>query len=217
MEIRLPKDNERLTVLGMTGSGKTIAGLWHLSNRSYDKMPWIIFDFKGDETINDIPGAQYVDLDSKPPKKKGLYIVQPDVEDTDGVNSYLTSIWAQEKTGIMIDEGYMLEKSKAFERIMIQGRSKKVPAITLSQRPAWISRFAFSEADFHQVFMLSDMEDYKRVRQFVQWDFTKPLPRHHSIWYDVKVKQGVEFGPVPGPDEILQTFKERLVPKTIFI
>lgn len=216
-DLRLPNDSERLTVLGMTGSGKTVAGAYWLSQRSYDRMPWIIFDFKGDELLNSIEGAQYIDIDRKPPKKAGLYIVQPDVNDKEGVEDILTEIWKNEKTGIFIDEGYMLERSKAFERIMIQGRSKKIPAITLSQRPAWISRFAFSEANFHQVFSLSDQEDYKRVKQFLPWDFTKPLPHRHSVWYHLDTRKPVVFGPSPAPDVTLGIFKSRLAPKKIYI
>lgn len=216
MPLRLPRDDERLTVLGMTGTGKTVAGAWHLSQRSFHKMPWTIFDFKGDELLNDIDGVKHVDLDT-PQTKKGLYIVHPDVDDKQSVDDYLTKIWEKGNHGIFIDEGYMLERSKAFERIMITGRSKVVPAITLSQRPAWISRFAFSEANFHQVFRLSDKDDYLRVKQFIPYDFKAIPPERHSIWYDLKYGEAVKLGPVPPPDQILMAFKERLGTKKVYI
>ena len=50
-----PDDSHRHAIFGMTGTGKTVFGLWCLSQRSYDKIPWIILDFKRDPVIRRLP------------------------------------------------------------------------------------------------------------------------------------------------------------------
>ena len=46
--MQFPDDSHRHAIFGRTGTGKTVFGLWCLSQRSYDKIPWIIIDFKRD-------------------------------------------------------------------------------------------------------------------------------------------------------------------------
>ena len=111
----------------------------------------------------------------------------------------------------------MLKNSKAIEAIYIQGRSKEVPVITLTQRPNWLSRFAFSEAEFFQVFRLNDDRDKDTVYNFAKLDLETTLPKHHSRWYDVESEVSAVFAPVPPKAEILATFKRRIKPRKFFI
>src|SRR5208337_1441473 len=70
---KLPSDNDRTSIVGKTGSGKTTAGLFILSqNKFYKKMPWIIIDYKGDDMIAKIP-ARVIRPDANPPTEPGLY------------------------------------------------------------------------------------------------------------------------------------------------
>lgn len=210
--MRLPKDNQRLTIYGMTGSGKTIAALWHLSNRSYTSKPWVVINSKGDENIDKIPYTHELKLGTAP-KKPGIYIVRPiPGKDDELLEETLWRIWERGKTGLYIDEGYMIpRKSRAFPAILTQGRSKRIPMITLSQRPVWMSRFVISEADFHQVFFLADENDRDVVQRFIPYDVTKKrLPKYHSYYYDIGEDEFTGLKPVPHPDSILQVFEERL-------
>lgn len=214
----LPSDHDRLTMYGQTGSGKTVAGLWHLSLRSFNRRPWIVYDYKGDEHIGQIRGAEVIGL-PKIPKHPGVYIVRPipDVDD-DLVEESMRRIWAQERTGVFIDEGYMVsQRNKAFKALLTQGRSKSIPMITLSQRPVWMDRFAISEADFHQVFFLADAGDRDVVQRFIPHDMADRLPKYHSHYYDVGDDNFQKLKPVPHPDLTLQTFEDRLKRKTRFL
>src|SRR3954451_4389045 len=106
--MRLPNDHQRLTMYGQTGSGKTVAALWHLAHRSFLRRPWLIFDFKGDEHIGQIPYAHEIKV-GEVPKKAGLYITRPVPEhDDEEVEQTMWGIWKQEKTGVFVDEGYMV-------------------------------------------------------------------------------------------------------------
>lgn len=208
----IPGDTHRLVIVGRTGSGKTVAGTHHLSGRSWDRMPWIIFDFKRDELLNKIGASEITDW--KIPKRAGLYIVHPMVGDDDAIEQFLWSIWEREHVGIYIDEGYMINRnSKAFLALLTQGRSKKIPLIVLSQRPVMMNRFVISEADFYQIYQLNDRRDRNIIREFIpqdEIDIHERLPEYQSIYYDVGADQLNILRPVPKPDIILSVYQERM-------
>jgi len=210
--VRLPNNRQRITIVGRTGSGKTVAAVWHLSLRDIDKRPWVIIDYKCDELINSIEKAQHVDVGFVPGKKDtGIFIAHPVPEqDDDKVNEWLWKLWARENVGVYADEGYMVAGCPAYNTLLTQGRSKNIPMITLSQRPVWISRFCFSEADFFQVFDLIDRRDQKTVESFIPVSLEHSLPDFHSYYFDVGKKKLTVFKPVPSGESILKTIDSKL-------
>jgi hypothetical protein len=208
--IRLANDQQRTTIYGQTGSGKTVAGMWQLSKRSWTTRPWLILDFKGDEHLNSIPGVREI-APGEIPEAAGLYIMHPVPEsDDDLIERTLWQVWEHERIGVYIDEGYMIpRRSTGYKALLTQGRAKSIPVITLTQRPVWMTRFAISEADFHQIFFLSDQRDRDTVQGFIPYDVEERLPRFHSYYYDVGDDSFATLGPVPAPSEILNTFRQR--------
>lgn len=212
--VALPGADKRLAIVGSTGSGKTQAGIWHLGNQDWSDRkrgrPWIIFDFKGDDLIARLPAKEF-NVREKPPEAPGLYVVRPVPEQDDGyVTQLLWNIWKQEETGIYVDEGYMLgARNPALNACLTQGRSKRIQMIVLSQRPAWMSRFVFSEADFFQIFRLNDKRDYETIQSMISVDITKRLAPYHSHWYDVGADEGVVFSPVPKRMQLISSFREK--------
>lgn len=218
-----PNDSHRVLFFGRTGSGKTVGGLAHLSGRSFDKMPWTIWDYKGDKMIAEIEarGAREIDM-KKVPTKPGLYIVRPDPQEQHRANEYLLQSWRNEENGHFFDEGFMVPQHrpfKAFDHIMTQGRSRNVPVIACYQRPAWLSQFAMSQADYFACYHLLKPDDRARVAEYVG-EAKGPngeligvnyrLPDHHFLWYDVSSDQAAVMRPVPPPDAILDVFERRL-------
>lgn len=194
--MNFPKPSQRIAIIGKTGSGKTVAGAFMLSCANWREMPWIIIDYKRDKLLNQIPAVE-IGLNDKLPTQPGVYIVHPMPDDDDAVEQFLWRIWAQENIGILFDEGYMISKSGAFQAIQTQGRSKRVPTIVLSQRPVWLSRFVFSEADFFMVFWLNDERDRKTLLSFLPKEADKRLPDYHSHYYDVGADKLHILKPVP--------------------
>lgn len=222
--MRLPNTSQRMLIMGRTGSGKTRAACWHLGMRNLNFMPWIVLNHKGEQLIDSVEGAEHVDLDFVP-KKPGLYIYHPVPEvDDAAVTSLLWKIHGRENAGIYIDEGYMVDrKDPAMQAILTQGRSKHIPMVILSQRPVWLTRFAVSEADFYQVFELTDRADRDRIKSFIPTDLeewmasevnqTPKLPQFHSLYYDVGKRSLEMVLPVPNDDFILGMFQKQLAAK----
>lgn len=206
--MRLPDDSHRLTILGATGSGKTVAGIWHLSKRNYRRMPWIIMDFKRDKLIQRLPYEE-IGPPYKLPKKPGLYVVRPHMTEDAAMEDLLWRIRYSGNIGLYVDEGYMLPydgKSDAFNAILTQGRSLNIPTIVLSQRPVWLSRFVLTEASFLQVFWLNDIRDRKTLTGIMPSQVLDRLPRFNSWYYDVSGDEMVALSPVPNEDAIVASF-----------
>ena len=210
-KFKLPTTDKRTVIVGSTGSGKTVGACWLLSTRDFDVRPWIIFDFKGDELIEALNPTE-INVYGNPPKKPGLYVVRPIPErDDEAVTAFLWKIWKQERTGIYIDEGYMLgRRNAAYNACLTQGRSKRIEMIILSQRPRWMSLFTFSEANNFMVFNLTLEEDRKHIASFLGGHQINLLPRFHSLWYNVDGQEGFLLKPVPDRASLLARFEQRL-------
>ncbi len=213
--VRLPNNSHRTAVIGRTGSGKTQAGLWHLSLKNFATFPWIIFDTKGDDMIREIgkmPATQKIRF-IDPIPRRGLSIIRPLPHEmkSDQCEDFLWKIHKRGKCGLFIDEGYMFDKySDALNALYTQGRSLQIPMITLSQKPKYLTQFTFSESDFFQVFDLNDRNDRKRINEFMPADLERPLQPFHSLWYDVGRRSITNFSPVPARDAILDEYAAQL-------
>ena len=217
--MKFPDDTQRHAIVGRTGSGKTQAALWALQKRSYTAMPWIIIDYKGDSGIAKIPGLKEINVNRAPPKHAGLYVVRPfpDVDD-EALDNMMWKIWANGKTGVFLDEGYMISRyNKAYRALLTQGRSKRIPIITLSQSPAWISPFIFRESEFIQMFHLQTPADKQRMGEFIPGADPSALDKYHSYYFNVLDYELTHLSPVPKLGEILDRFDQKRPPKRWFI
>ena len=208
-KIRLPGPRDRITIIGPTGSGKTHAALWHLSNASFDRRPFIVIDPKQEELVSQIDGAEYISV-GEIPKYPGIYVVNPIPSDAPLLDKMLMDVWERENIGIWIDEGLMFGTGDGIDACFTQGRSKQIPMIMLMQRPIWVSRFAVSEATFIQYFGLEDKRDQQTVRGFTKIPVAEELPRFCSYYYDVPRKRNYFFKPMPQASTILDRINSRL-------
>lgn len=230
MSIRLPRTDDRTVLVGRTGTGKTVAGLWHLSNYEFEKpggMPWVIIDFKRDKHINSIPNLQKIGFDYVPSfKDYGIFHIHALPADVKGTNkkaspveSYLIQLWDREDIGIFIDETYVIGDNTGLELCLTQGRSKTIPMILCTQRPVWVSRFAFSEASFIQCFSLNDDRDLATVEAFmpINFDDESKLAKYQSFYYDIAEDEIVRLAPVPDMKAIRGIFAGKLDRKRVRI
>ena len=223
-DFRIPRDDERLTILGCTGSGKTTLAFWVLSKSPFHQKPYIMVDYKGDDLAGSIDRIKEIGLNEKIPSSPGLYIVRPLPSDIEAMEEWLWKVWHKENTGLFIDEAYLLPNKNALKNLLAQGRSKRIPVIAASQRPVDVPRSIFSEASHIALFRLNDRRDKKIVAEFTPEGMTeKRLPDYHSFWYNVadhKIDDPVPYftlQPVPNADEIADVINDRLKPTTHLI
>jgi hypothetical protein len=217
--IRTPGPKQRISVVGRTGTGKTVAAVWHLSRAQFDKMPWVVYDFKRDELIARIQALGeesrvYEIGTDEVPRYPGIYIVHPHPDDLPLVRAQMMGIWERTNTGVYVDEGYMVcgpqNQNPSFRLLLTQGRALRIPMIIVSQKPSWMDSFTFSEADFFQIFDLTFRGDQKRVMEYVPADVTVPLPEFHSYYYDAARRDIKVLKPVPNGDKIIAEIDRRL-------
>lgn len=182
-----------------------------------DESPWVVIDYKRDVNIARIPYAHFVDVGFIP-REPGVYVVQPLPNQEQEITDYLMQIWDTEGIGLYIDEGVMLARNDALDNILIQGRSKQIPVIMLTQRPVGISRFAFTEAQYMFIFPNQDKRERKVIGEFTPLGDNRDLddyllPRFHFYHYDVLENKITATKPVPNIDAILKTFAEKLRPE----
>jgi len=216
--MRLPTDQEAVTIIGKRGSGKSHEGLWQLSQRSFDEMPWIVLTFKSDDLMDAIPVNAMLQPGDAPPTDPGLYAMRctwEDAEPRGNVDKFLGRCLLNGNTGLFIDEGQLMgQHSRGLRLVLTQGRSPRVPMIFLTQRPVHVDTFALSEPNFFQFFLLTHADDIDRVHRQcpVKPDFDE-LREHgpyHSFWYDSVTNRVELVGPAPSRADIFDRILYRL-------
>lgn len=210
-KVRLPGPRDRINIIGHTGSGKSQAAMWHLSNANFDVQPWVLIDPKEEEKFAMIDDAEFIDYDTVP-RYPGIYILQTTTYDGDKLDNYFAQLLEAKNIGVYIDESSEAGYGPGFTTFLTRGRSRNCPAITLQQRPVDVSRYTRSEAQFFQCFPLTDNADYKTLRGFAKIpDFDEdPLPEFYSYYYDVRWKRCYRFKPVPPIGIILNRIQTKL-------
>jgi hypothetical protein len=207
--MRIPGRADHHVIVGRNGSGKTQSAAYFLSRRDFNLRPWYIINSKGDELLNRLPGAIDCKL-GEFPKKPGLYMYRPIAEvDDEQVDALLWQIYNKRNAGLYADEGYSLPNpSSGLNALLTQGRSRHISCMILSQRPVWLTRFVWSEANFIQCFDLSTDDDIKTMQKTLRVKLAE-LPPYHSYYLDTKARETVILSPCPDEAEILDTFDHR--------
>jgi hypothetical protein len=217
-EFRLPGASDRTTIIGGTGTGKTTLGAWVLSKQRFDARPWVCLDFKNEELWDIVgdPPMRELKLGAMP-SKRGLYRMHVRPGEEDRLEDWLWKVWAKENIGLFCDEVSLVPQRNAFKAILRQGRSKRIPVISCTQRPVDCDREIFTESQFVSVFRLDDIRDYKIIQGFTRnAPIERPLKDRWSYWYDKKNFSLTILQPVPPPDSIASNLRAN-VPYSWFL
>lgn len=211
---QLPGPSNRTTVIGRTGSGKSHLAAWLLSTQNYDEIPWIILDFKDEQKdiINKIDRSIELTLDDELPTRAGIYIIKPSTTDKEVLAEWFQRVFDHRNIGLFIDEVFPIgQHNEQFNMLLMQGRSKDIPIICCTQRPANISVYCFSEASYYFVFDLTKTRDRQTVHHEISAIPVKyVLPKYQSYWYDVAEKVKLDVLPAPKERVILADIDRRI-------
>jgi len=202
------KEGQRAIVAGRTGSGKSVLGCWLIAR---SPQHWIIFNpkhtraYKG---LDDSIVLKRFDAKTVLSKIKRHKFVILNLSGAEASPEFMDSVlqWLHEKVtnvGVCVDELYTFHSAsgRAGDGLigwLTRGRELKQSFIGLTQRPAWISRFLFSEADFIGSMDLVLEDDRKRMANETGAEyFMERLPGHRWLWYIVADDETAKFGPVP--------------------
>ncbi len=209
---RLPSidSDKRAVIAGRTGSGKTTLGRWLLTRSN---QHWVIFNPKHTKGYADLDEAETLRsfnpsrVDKSIMERKFTIINFPGIEANsefmDECVEYLHHTF--QNIGLCADELYTLHSAggrqgPGLTGWLTRGRELRQSFLGLTQRPAFVSRFLFSEADYIGGMNLTTKEDRKRMYEHTgQQRFERPLPRHHWLWYDVGRDHLEHWQPVPAP------------------
>lgn len=199
---------KRAIVSGRTGSGKSTLAAWLLGRSS---QHWIVFNPKHTAAYRNLDDAiVFKKFDArgilKRIRKHKFVVLNFKGEEATPEFMDAVLLWLHENVrnvGVCCDELYYMHSAagRAGDGLigwLTRGRELKQSFLGLTQRPAWISRFLFSEADFIGSMDLVLEDDRKRlVSETGAEAFIERLPNHRWLWYTVSDDAIAKFGPVP--------------------
>src|SRR5271156_923559 len=107
-----PGPRDRVTINGMTGSGKTTFALWLFAESAdFDRKPWIFLDYKREVLIQKMLAedmAQELKVSARIPDKPGVFVVMPDPREPGSVADFLWNVYEKGKCGVFLDEATMV-------------------------------------------------------------------------------------------------------------
>lgn len=198
---------KRAIVAGRTGSGKSTLARWLLKR---SPGSWVILNPKWTKAFDSLKDAKTLEgIDVKKIRKSieenRFTIINPLPHQSDPTTLDALIAWLhQEYTslGLCLDESYAVHTNgKAGPGLigwLTRGRELKQSFLGLTQRPAWLSKFLFSESDYIGGMSLNMDEDRKRMHEFTGSEhYRKKLPPRDWLWYDVEQDNVRAFNPVP--------------------
>lgn len=207
---------ERGLLVGQTGSGKSMNGIYQL--RSTKQRPVIIFDTKIDDAFLNLPneGEKLEVVESLPDFQKlakkspedwpDFIVVRPSEDEAQNqtlLDQYTYTVYNNfGKPFVYYDEIYSWHDNgrpgSGLMALLTRGRSRGKTTLMATQRPSWISRFCLTESQKFYIHRLLDARDYKVLANVIP-DFDKitPPPEYHSHHYKVGSEKPVLVKPVP--------------------
>lgn len=189
------RQGEHLALTGRTGSGKTTLANVLLHARGYT----LALRSKADDAP--LPGARIrraSDFSSRPDVDRWLLDPPYERQLVEFWNA-LETVWREGHWTVYCDELWYLTQLKQgthrlgdrIDRLLTQGRSKKITVVCGAQRPVQISRFALSQAT-HIVCFYGDNRDARTLAEVTDDAFgavIQDLGKYEFAWYHVPTRK----------------------------
>lgn len=207
-QLPAPNAGQRFSAAGRTGSGKSTLACWLLKR---SPQHWVILNPKHTVAYRSLPDVvvlnKFNENEVRKATLKHKYVLlnlsgpQADAAYMDEIISWLHDNFGN--IGLCADELYTLHSGsgKAGPGLvgwLTRGREKKQTFLGLTQRPVWVSRFIFSEADFIASMDLVLEDDRETLYSHTgQPEFLDRVLDHRWLCYEVASDKLTLFAPVP--------------------
>src|SRR5574337_1110818 len=167
---------KRVVLAGRTGSGKSTLACWLMR---HSDVRWLILNPKATGAYDNLDDCERVNgIDPRGitraiERSRYVNIVPNYVESTpEGMDALIEWIHHSfDGVGLCADELYTLHEqrhaSAELTTYLTQNHERGQSFLEQTQRPAWISRFIFSEANYISEMALNLLDDRKRMFQFI--------------------------------------------------
>lgn len=203
----LIKPGQRALVAGRSGSGKSTLARWLLVR---SPLRWVILNPKHTKAYDSLPDSVTIksldmrDVEKAIMRNRFVVINPPSREaDKESLDSFIMNLHETlQSVGLCCDELYTLHKGgvagDGLLAWLTRGRELKQSFLGLTQRPAWLSQFLFSESTYICGMSLNLAKDRKRMEEMTGKDeFLFKVPERNWLWYETDIDQLTYFGPVP--------------------
>lgn len=199
------RPGHRIAVFGRSGSGKTYFTRYAILRSS--NMRWIVLDTKHDPEFDDwSPEDGLVTMDklARLWRERAIVVVRPRPHQCVPVilDAYLGDLHEGfERIGVSIDETYQVafgsRAGPGLTGLITRGRVRKQSVILGSQRPSWVPRFVFTEANGYVIMNLTLLVDRKATYEMTGKDrvLSRVEPRHW-LYYDIGDDKLTAYKPV---------------------
>ena len=195
---------ERLSLMGRSGSGKTYLGRWFMARSG---LKWVVLDTKHDPAFDKYVakgGLLTMQEIARAFKERTIVVVRPNGPENKPpiLDAYLNDLHeAFENFGINIDETYQValgsRPGPGLTGLITRGRVRGQAVICGSQRPSWVPRFCFSEANYFAVMSLNTEDDREKITSFTGDErMMEKLAQRKWWWYNVGDDELVKYGAV---------------------
>jgi energy-coupling factor transporter ATP-binding protein EcfA2 len=185
------KPNDRVLILGATGSGKSTLSTILLVHHPYHVVLDPKHQFTYQRGVRILSGDQCITSDLNEAYKYDEpypVIYRPSVNECkDGCAAFWDWIWYRRNCIVYVDEVMAVSPSVnmpfGYQRAVQMGRSHDIGVWSTSQRPARIPQNLISESEHIIAFELRNPNDIKRVADFTDPIILSDRATKHDFWY----------------------------------
>lgn len=185
------KSNERVAVVGMTGSGKTV--LVKKFCQQYNRAVFIDFKKENSDLENTLITSNYEEAIKHIDSNSNFFIVlQPLDLNEETFDQFCEEIFNRNNLTLIFDEIYFICFPKVCEfhgKLIRMGRSKGIGLVHCTQRPNYVDQALLSESNHFFIFRLQLEGDRKKVEGIIGQDLTEPmkeLNEYEFLYYNYK-------------------------------
>ena len=170
-------------------------------------LRWVVIDSKHDKGFDELTGHEGLIDPAKLSRYwregVGIFVVRPKPREYGDMDAYLEELHeSYDNFGVCVDEVYQVSGSTTragpgLTGLVTRGRARKQAVILGSQRPAWVPRFVYSEANGIVVMSLTMKQDRERILEMTaQRIVMEPLESRHWLYCDIAAQTVTRYAPV---------------------